>query len=84
MMLQIQYARSLEAGERVRRACLAYLQSGMGDFYPERPDIVSKLQTMAAHFGGRLVVPRLERKYSWTKPVFGYKAAKSAQRLFPE
>jgi len=84
MMLQIQYAQSLEASERVRRTCLAYLQNAMGDFYPERLDIVSKLQTTAAHFGGRLVVPRLEWKYSWMEPILGYKAAKSAQRLFPE
>ena len=63
---------------------MAYMQNGIGDFYPERPDIVSQLQTMAADLGGRLAAPRLEWKYSWMKPVFGYKAAKSAQKLFPE
>ena len=47
MKLHIQYLRSLEDSERVRKACLAYLQIWYPIFYPERPDIVAELQDLA-------------------------------------
>jgi glycosyltransferase involved in cell wall biosynthesis len=84
MMLQIQYAQSLEESERVRKACLKFLQNGMAHFCPERPDIVSKLQTIAAILGGRLAEFHLRRKYAWLEPFIGYKAAMASQRLLPQ
>jgi glycosyltransferase involved in cell wall biosynthesis len=82
--LHIQYLRSLEDSERVRKACLAYLQTKCIDFYPERPDLVAELQSLAAQLHGRVEVPRLRWKYAWMKPVFGWQAAKSAQNALPE
>src|SRR5215475_4089867 len=38
MKLHIKYLRSLEDSERVRRACLTYLQNWYDNFYPERSD----------------------------------------------
>ncbi len=35
MKLHIQYLRSLEDSERVRKACLAYLQNWYWAFYPD-------------------------------------------------
>ena len=84
MKLHIQYLRSLEDSERVRKACLAYLQNWYGDFYPERPDIVAEMQSLAAQLQGQLEEPRLRRKYAWMKPVFGWKAAKWAQMALPQ
>jgi glycosyltransferase involved in cell wall biosynthesis len=84
MKLHIQYLRSLEESERVRKACLAYLQNWYGNFYPERPDIVGELQELAAQLQGRLEVPRLRWKYAWMKPMFGWGAAKWAQRVLPQ
>ena len=76
MKLHIQYLRSLEDSDRVRKACLAYLQNWYPIFYPE-------LQSLAAHLQGNLEEPRLSWKYAWIKPVFGWKAAKWAQWMLP-
>ncbi len=84
MKLHIQYLGSLEDSERVRTACLAYVQSWYEHFYPERPDIVAELQNLAAPFEGTLEIPRLRWRYRWMQPVFGWKAAKWAQRALPQ
>jgi len=84
MKLHIQYLRSLEESERVRKACLAYLQNWYGAFYPERPDIVAELKSLAAQLQGQLEEPRLRWKYAWMKPVFGWKAAKQVQMALPQ
>jgi glycosyltransferase involved in cell wall biosynthesis len=84
MKLHVQYLRSLEESERVRKACLAYLQTWYHSFYPERPDIVAELQSLATQLQGHLEEPRLRWKYAWIKPVFGWKAAKWAQTALPQ
>ncbi|WP_353063308.1 glycosyltransferase [Tunturibacter psychrotolerans] len=84
MKLHIQYLRSLEDSERVRKACLTYMQNWYDNFYPERPDIVAEMQSLASQLQGRLDEPRLRWKYAWMKPVFGWKAAKWAQRTLPQ
>jgi len=84
MKLHIQYLRSLENSERVRKACLAYLQTWYPIFYPERPDIVAELQRVATQLQGQLEEPRLSWKYAWMKPVFGWKVAKWAQMTVPQ
>jgi glycosyltransferase involved in cell wall biosynthesis len=84
MKLHIQYLRSLEDSERVRKACLTYMQNWYWCFYPERPDLVAELQGLAAELQGRLEEPRLRSKYAWIKPVFGWKAAKGAQMVLPQ
>jgi glycosyltransferase involved in cell wall biosynthesis len=84
MKLHIQYLRSLEESDRVRRACLLYMQNWYYGFYPERPDLVAQLQDMAAQLEGRLDEPRLRWKYAWMKPMFGWKTAKWAQDVLPQ
>lgn len=84
MKLHIQYLRSLEDSERVRSTCLAYMQTWYPTFYPERPDIVAQLQSLAAQLQGHLEEPRLSWKYAWMKPVFGRKVAKWAQTALPQ
>jgi len=83
MKLHIQYLRSLEDSERVRKACVAYLQNWFGNFYPDRPDLVEELQSLAAQLGGRLEPPRLPRKYAWMKPILG-NGARRAQTTLPQ
>jgi glycosyltransferase involved in cell wall biosynthesis len=84
LKLHIQYLRSLEDSERVRKACLVYLQTWYLNFYPERPDSVAELQSLAAQLQGHLEEPRLRGKYAWMKPVFGWQAAKWAQTALPQ
>ena len=82
--MHIQCLRSLEDSERVRKACLVYLQAKCIDFWPERLDLFEELQGLAAQLQGRLEVPRLRWKYAWMKPVLGFRAAKWAQETFPQ
>ena len=84
MKLHIQYVRSLEDSERVRNACVTYLENWYENFYPERPDIVAELQECARQLGGNLGTPHLRWKYDWIRPLFGWKAAKWAQRVIPQ
>ena len=86
MKLHIQYVRSLEESERVRKACLTYMQNWLRAFYPERPDIFAELQKLAAELGGHLEEPpdyELE-VHAWMRPIFGYKTAKSSQMLLSQ
>jgi glycosyltransferase involved in cell wall biosynthesis len=84
MKLHIQYIRSIEDSERVRNACLTYMQNWLDNFYPDRPDIVTELQSLAAQAGGQLEKPRLRWKYAWMEPIVGYTLAKRAQMVLPE
>src|SRR5882762_2821404 len=84
MKLHIQYLRSLEESQRVRKACLTYLQNWFHNFYPDRPDIVAELQNLAAELQGHLEIPRLPWKYAWIESVFGLAAAKHAQMALPQ
>jgi glycosyltransferase involved in cell wall biosynthesis len=84
MKLHMQYLRSLEESERVRKACLTYMQNWYYNFYGERPDIVAQLQALAAELQGCLEPPRLGWKYAWMEPVFGRSAAKWAWEKLPE
>lgn len=84
MKLHVQYLRSLEESERVRKACLAYLQTWAEQFYPARPDMFRELQDLASELQGRIELPTLRWKYAWMKPLFGAKGARWAQRVLPE
>jgi hypothetical protein len=83
MKLNIGYIRSFEDSKRVRYGCLKYLQNWLIFFYPERPDIVKKAELLAQDLGGHLAIPRFSWKYSWIQRIFGFRAAKRAQRVLP-
>jgi len=82
--LHIEYLRSLEDSERVRHACLTYLQNWFPAFYPDRPDIVAELRTLAAELQGTIEEPRLPWKYAWMEPVLGSRVASWAHQRLPE
>jgi hypothetical protein len=84
MKLHIRYLRSLEESERVRKACLAYLQTWSEQFYPDRPDMFAELIAIAQDLQGHVEPPSLRWKYAWMKLVFGTKTARWAQRVLPE
>jgi glycosyltransferase involved in cell wall biosynthesis len=79
LQLCIAHARSLEDSRQVRTACLESLKKYLICFYPERPDIVKKMETLAASLGGQLESPRLPWKYAWIQKVLGWTAAKRTQ-----
>jgi glycosyltransferase involved in cell wall biosynthesis len=84
MKLHIQYLRSLEDSERVRKACVTYMQNWLEYFYPERMDLVAELQSLATELHGHLEPPALRWKFAWMKPIFGWKTAKLAQMTLPQ
>jgi glycosyltransferase involved in cell wall biosynthesis len=83
IQLHIGCVRSLEDSERVRAACVRYIQNWMGFFYPERLDIFRQAEEMSRNLGGKLVPPRLSWKYSWIKAIFGWRLARHAQLSLP-
>lgn len=83
MKLHMGYLRSLEDTERTRAACITYMQNWLDSFYPERPDIISELEAIAAELHGQLKPPQLRWKYGWIKPILGWEAARWAQVTFP-
>jgi glycosyltransferase involved in cell wall biosynthesis len=84
MRLHIQYLRSLEESDRVRKACVTYLQNWYGNFYPERRDLAAQARALAAELSGRLEPPKLSWKYAWMESAFGRRTAKWAQRTVPQ
>jgi hypothetical protein len=84
MKMQIGYLRSMQDNDRVRAACVKYLQTWLMHFYPNRPDIVEEAQRLAVELGGELKPPPLRWKYSWMRALFGYDLAKRAQFLLPQ
>jgi glycosyltransferase involved in cell wall biosynthesis len=76
MQLHIKYLRSLEDSERVRVACVNYLQRSLIYFYHEDPQIVKQAAQVAKELGGELREPYLSWKYSWVQVVFGWSVAK--------
>jgi glycosyltransferase involved in cell wall biosynthesis len=83
MRLHVKYLQSLEDSDRVRAACITYVQYWLMQFYPERPDIVGELLELVKELGGSLETPRLRWKYAWLKPLFGYRFAKHTQMVLP-
>ena len=83
MQLHISYLRSLEDSERVRAACVQYLNTWLIYFYPERLDIVKQVEQLARDLGEQLRVPRLSWKYAWIRVLFGWGLAKRAQVFLP-
>jgi glycosyltransferase involved in cell wall biosynthesis len=82
MKLQIGYLRARENSDRVRAACLTYLQAWLSSFYPDRPDLVEEAEQLAGDLGGRLSVPRATWKYAWIEKIFGFGTAKHAQLYY--
>lgn len=83
MELHVGYLRSLEESERVRSACMQYLQNSVLVFYPQRPDLVERCEQLAVTLGQRLEIPRLPWKYEWIQKAFGWSLAKRAQIVLP-
>jgi glycosyltransferase involved in cell wall biosynthesis len=83
MRLHMDYLRSLEDTPRTRRACVTYMQNWLVFFYPERPDLIDEMQSVAQELGGSLQMPRLSWKYSWIEALFGKKMGRRAQIFLP-
>jgi len=84
MKLHMQYLRSLEESDRVRKACIKYMQTWYSYFYPDRLDVVEELQSLARELGGHLAPPSMPWRWAWIKSIFGWKAAQGIRRSVSE
>jgi glycosyltransferase involved in cell wall biosynthesis len=84
LKLHIQYIRSLEDSDRVRKACVRYMQNWFGNFYPDYPEMAQELQTLAGQLEGHLEIPKFRPKYAWMEPILGRRSANWAQTVMPE
>ena len=82
IQLSIEYIRSMEDSPRVREACVSFLNTWLMSYYPERMDLVKKLEQMAAELGGKLDAPGLGWKYGGIQKCFGWVAAKRTQARY--
>ena len=48
-------------------------------FFPERLDIVNRLEQLARTLGGEMRPPKFPPKYAWIQNVFGCTAARQVQ-----
>jgi glycosyltransferase involved in cell wall biosynthesis len=79
MKLQIGYLLALQDNDRVRAACVTYLQTWLRNFYPNRPDLMQEAQQLAESLGGQLSHPKASWKYACIEKLFGFGAAKYTQ-----
>ncbi len=79
MQLQFSHSRAREDSQRVRQACLKFLQDSLIYFYPEHSDLVKRCEELADSLGSELANPQLPRKYAWIQKLFGWSAAKESQ-----
>lgn len=84
MQLHIRYLRSLEESERVRAACLHYLQTWFPEFYGAQPDLAAQFEDFVRELGGELSTPRFSWKYAWIHRLFGRSLAKRASTALPQ
>lgn len=84
LQLHVKYLLQLENSPRTRATCVAFLQTWLVYFHPERPDIVAECRRMAHDLGGKLNEPSLSWKYAWIASLFGWKMAKRAWLFSPQ
>ena len=82
MQLQIGQVRSLADSERVRSACLKYLQRDLPYYCSERPDLIERSRELAESLGGKLEPPQLPWKYAWIQRARSWNAAKQTQLAY--
>jgi len=81
LKLSIGYLRSLEDSDRTRKASLKLLQNWSHYFYPEKYELVKRLNAFAKELHGELLPPDLGWKYSYIKTIFGWQAAKETRDI---
>lgn len=80
MQLHLAHLRALEDSERVRAACLKYMQLCLLYFYPARLDLVRQVRQLALGLGEELELPHLRNwKYAWLQKYIGPHMASRAQ-----
>ena len=77
--LSIAHLRAVEESDRVRAACLAYLQMYLNYVHPGDPALLERADRLAASLGGRLAPPNLTWKHTLLRTMLGASAANNAR-----
>ncbi len=72
----IDHLRSLEDSEKTRAACLKFLHNKLLFFYPDKQEILIKINNLADVLGGTISCPPESRKFSVVRRIAGWKLAK--------
>jgi glycosyltransferase involved in cell wall biosynthesis len=78
LSLSINHLLSIENSERTRMACVKHLQTWLPSFYPERKELLSKMNSLAHQLGGSMTPPQISWKYSPIRIIFGWNTAMKA------
>jgi len=78
--LSICHLISLADNERTRKACVEFLQNGIGYYYPDHTDLAKKAKELARELGGTLSPPALRWKLAIAKTLLGFSLAEKARR----
>lgn len=76
---QIACMRSLEDGDRSRRAACAVLQRWYAHFYPSHPNLMREAEALVAALGGTLRPPIMSWRYRWLQAFVGIDGTKAVQ-----
>lgn len=79
--LCINYLRSLEDSERVRAACLKFLENRLVVFYPDKHELIQKANELALELGGELSLPTERLVYYLIRKTFGLNMARNAKKM---
>jgi glycosyltransferase involved in cell wall biosynthesis len=79
---QIGYVRAVADDERVRAACLTFLERDLRWYYPHRLDLAERCDALATSLGRRLRPPSVPKKYAWIEHAFGLGPANRAQLAY--
>lgn len=74
--------RAVDDSQRVRQACVRYLQSMMNEMCPESDAVKSMAARIAAYCGGDLDEPTLPAKYALVQALLGPSKAKRIQLTY--
>jgi GT2 family glycosyltransferase len=82
--LYIEHLLSLEESKRTKAACISLLENQLIYFFPDKPELVEKLEYMSRSLGGdTLHLPfRENRKFLLFGKYFGWKNAKLVRNIW--
>jgi glycosyltransferase involved in cell wall biosynthesis len=79
--LCIQHLRAIEDTERVRNACLAYLNHMFRYYYPERMQLIEKCNAFARELGGSISLPKESWLFKVIRNCLGWQTAKYLKKV---
>jgi hypothetical protein len=79
----IEHFRALEDSEQSRAACVSFLRHRLIHFYPDHPDLVEQMNSLARDLGGSLAPPRLRWPYELVRASLGWRMACAARVPIP-